>query len=125
VPACQEFCRKRHLKHGESAGNSFQKNTEGPHLLRRAFKPTFLKFCFLAGPSFPIKRSLEPASYANGLFRPALYASAHAPPLHDREHSRQSAPPAKQQMTAPRAMHAVAHEDAKDLNRAVNLGRVD
>ncbi len=102
------------------------KRTQTPTSFEESFSgPSFLKFSLLVGPSFPTKRSLEPASYANGLFRPALYASAHAPPLHDREHSRQNPPPAKQQMTAPRALHAVAHEDAKDLNRGVNLSTVD
>lgn len=34
-----------------------------------------------AGPSFPLKRRIEPASFANGLFRP----TAHEPGSHGRE----------------------------------------
>ena len=66
-----------------------------------------------AGPSFPMKRRIEPASFANGLYRPTAYE----PGPHDREElDSPGSPPAKRHVPcAPRA--ALGHD--ADADRSV------
>ncbi|CAL5223515.1 g6042 [Coccomyxa viridis] len=67
----------------------------------------------LAGPSFPAKRALEPATFANGVFRPSM----DAPSACDVEQSRPSSTPSKRHMIAPRAMHVAAHDRGGNLDQ--------